>query len=200
MIAQTPVVPLQGTKLQEDAVPVTFQTVGVFNPLDAAETSSSPGLTSTFYGVSEVTGAPWLDVGGSMVQGQSAALPSVTIPAVRGVQKPADNKELATPVLTAELLDPTQMMSAAATTPEVTPDFVSEFQQEKDITEQLLGTQDEELSITTPKKKRPSSPENEDPIVPKPKRVAENPIKEPREPKADNNRRIKMYFQWTGLL
>lgn len=93
-----------------------------------------------------------------MVPDQSAVLPYVTIPAVRGEQKTADNKELVTLVLSAELLDPIQMMSAAAATPMVTPDFAIEFQQEQDITEQLLGTQDEELSITTSKKKRPSSP------------------------------------------
>ncbi|MEW8307235.1 MAG: hypothetical protein AB2695_09025, partial [Candidatus Thiodiazotropha endolucinida] len=51
VIAQTPVLPSQGTKLQEDTLPVTFQTVGVVNPLDAAETSGRPALTSTFSGV-----------------------------------------------------------------------------------------------------------------------------------------------------
>lgn len=67
MIAQTPAIPSQGTKLQEDDVPVTFQTLGVVNPLDVAASAGGPGLMGTFSEVPKVKGASWLDVGGSVV-------------------------------------------------------------------------------------------------------------------------------------
>ncbi|MEW8545678.1 MAG: hypothetical protein AB2693_19325 [Candidatus Thiodiazotropha sp.] len=173
--------------MQEDAVPVTFQTVGVVNPLDTAQSSAGSVLTTTFSQGSEMQASSWLDLGGSLVPDQSADLFGSTRQADKTVQKPADNVELATPVLSAELFDPTQMISTAAATPGMTLD-TTDFQQEEDITEQLLGDQDEELPTprATPKKKRPASPESEEPIAPKATKVTKNTARELKESKVDS--------------